>query len=193
MWCFFMSYADLYSRVQTREPKISTRWLRDQVIDLTEIHSVKEQWTGIADERFIKGWYIEGPQGPPVPLVEAESLIVLVRSLNKEWRRLVYTKELMHTFDEPGEKTDTAEKLDKQIEPFGDPAAESNALFHAEEKAVWRALAVLCPEKYRQEQLALLETGGTSLDTVAARLKIPTQYVGYLFRDNFLDIVDHIK
>lgn len=188
-----MSFSILYDRVQAQKPKISTGWLRDQVIDLTEINSVKEQWTGVLDESTIRGYYVEGPQGPPVPLREHESLIVLARSMTQDWRRIVYTKELMHAFDEPDEKTDTPEKFDKQIDRFGDPNAETNAQFKAETKAFWRALAVLCPEEYRLEQKKLFEAGKTSLDVVAARLKIPVPYVGELFRDDFLTILNHIK
>lgn len=188
-----MSFSILYDLVQAREPKISTLWLRDQVIDLTEINSVKEQWTGVLDESAVRGFYVEGPQGQPVPLRENESLIVLARSLTKDWRRFVYTKELMHVFDEPEEKTDTPEKFDKHLDHFGDPSPESNAQYRAEAKAFWRALAVLCPEKYRLEQEVLFKANQTSLDVVAARLKIPSQYVGELFKDNFLKTLDLIK
>jgi len=188
-----MSYSTLYNRVQSEKPKISTRWLRDQVIDLTEINSIIEQWTGVVDADSIRGWYVEGPQGSPVVLKEKESLIVLARSLTKDWRRIVYTKELMHTFDAPDEKTDTPEKFDKLTERFGDPSADLNAMYRAEAKAFWRALAVLCPEKYRLEQQALFKANETSLDVVAARLRIPSQFVGDLFREDFIEIVQNLK
>lgn len=188
-----MSFSQLYDRVQKMEPKVSTRWLRNQVIELTAITRVKEQWTGIIDDSTIRGWYVEGPQGPPVTLGNNESLIVLARSLTKEWRRLVYTKELMHAFDEPEEKTDTPEKFDKLTERFGDPTADRNAMYAAEGKAFWRAFAVLCPEKYRLEQLALLTANETSIEVIAARLKMPSEFVPNLFNEDFLKIVDHIK
>lgn len=130
--------------------------------------------------------------GPPVPLEENESLIVLARSLDKVWRRIVYTKELMHIFDEPDEKTDTPEKFDIQLERFGDPSADPSPQSRAESKAFWRALAVLCPEEYRSRQKDLIEAGETSESVIAARLQIPVVHVSRLFRNDFLDILGRI-
>ena len=106
-----MSYRELYERIQGNNGRISTKRIKDIVIDITAIIAVKEQWTGSIDQTKIRSFYIEGPLEPPVPLVENEVLIVLPRSLTKEWRRIVYAKELMHAFDEPNEKADTAEKI----------------------------------------------------------------------------------
>ncbi len=188
-----MTFSTLYDRVQEKEPKISTRWLRDQVIDITPITSVKEQWTSLLDGESIRGFYIEGPLEPPVPLGANESLIVLKRSLDKEWRRFVYTKELMHTFDTEEEKTDTEEKFDIQIEKLGDPAAPISPQWKAEITAFWRALAVLCPENYRCEAKAMIDKDELSVSSVAARLKIPSSRAEFLFRDDYLGILENIK
>ena len=72
-----MTFLMLYNRVQERTPKISTRWLRDQIKGLTPITGVKEQWTGVLDDTAMRGFYIEGPLGPPIPLKDSEVLIVL--------------------------------------------------------------------------------------------------------------------
>ena len=186
-------FSELYDRVQGRPLKISTRWLRDQVIDLTAIASVREQWTGAMDESSVRGCYIEGPLGPPIPLADNEVLIVLARSLDREWRRFVYTKELMHAFDTPDEKTDTEEKFDIQIEKFGDPTAETSPQFRAEVTAFWRALAVFCPEEDRLQFKIAFDNNEMSGPVVATRLGIPTVYTEHLFRDDYLGIIDHVK
>lgn len=188
-----MSFADLYKRAQAKKPKISTGWVRDQVIDLTPISTVYELWTGLIDPTDMRGFWIEGPLGAPRPLAENEALIVLARDLPKPWRRIVYTKELMHAFDEDDEKADSPDKLDKQVNKFSDPTADGSPQFRAEAKAFWRALAVLCPEEYRAEQKKAIEAGSATAAMMAVRLAIPERYIDDILRENFLEIVDAVK
>jgi hypothetical protein len=190
-----MTYSELFDRVQRHENTnaISTKWIRDQVIAITSITAVKEQWTGVIDGTVIRGFYIEGPLGPPVPLDENEALIVLARSLDRDWRRIVYTKELMHAFDAPEEKSDTPEKFDVQIERFADPSADMSPQYRAEIKALWRALGVLCPEKLRMTFKEDIAAGKMSEAVVAASLRIPAQFVRILIRDDFADAIEKLK
>jgi len=145
------------------------------------------------DEENMRGFYIEGPLGPPTPLSEKECLIVLNRNLSKPWRRMVLTKELMHAFDLDDEKTDSAEKLDHQAERFRDPTKAVSPQYTAEGKAFWRALAVLCPETFRLELLNNVDKGSMTESIVAARLAIPERYVRVLFRNDFREIIDELK
>lgn len=188
-----MTYRHLYDRVQNNNGRISTKWIRDQVIELTHITTVKEQWTGVIDSALMRGFYIEGPLGPPVPLCENEVLIVLARSLNREWRRIVYTKELMHAFDEPEEKADTPETLDLQMNRISDPNADMSPQYRAEIKAQWRALGVLCSEEMREIFREEIEANATSEAVVAARLGIPELFVRVLVRPDFGDVIDTLK
>jgi hypothetical protein len=108
-----MPYADLYNAVQASgKTRISTKWLRKKAIDFSDIVGIKEQWSGLVDATAIRGWYIEGPLEPPVPLKEKESLIVLSREIclghqGDYWRRFILTKELMHVFDTEDKKPTT--------------------------------------------------------------------------------------
>lgn len=189
-----MTYQDLYEKSQEHDGKISTKWIRDQVIDITSINKVKEQWASLIVKGNIRGFYILGPLGPPVTLFENEVLIVLARSLERHWRRIVYTKELMHVFDEPAEMADTAEKFDSQIERITSPNADmSPPQFMAEIKALWRALGVLCKENLRLEFKGAIESEKMSEAVVAARLRIPEQFVRILVRDDFEDIINKLK
>lgn len=188
-----MPFSDLYQRVQGQKPKIKTGWLRDQVIAMTHITTVREQWTGSLEGLAVRGFYVEGPLGPPVPLGPNEALIVLSRSLDKAWRRFIYTKELMHAFDTDAEKTDTPEKFDAQIERFGDPAAELTPQYRSEVIAFWRAVAVLCPEGLRQAMADAARNGEISIDVAAARLALPPRIVEDMFREDFPKLVEQIK
>jgi len=188
-----MSYEILYNEVQDLEPKISTKMLRNRALDLTQFTKIKEQWTGIIDKKIIRGFFIEGPMGPPVPLKRDEALIVLVRGLEKDWRRLVYTKELMHVFDRPEEKANTPEKYDLQAQRYSDPTAEASSYYKASITAYWRALGLLCPEKHRLDYKRAIEADEMSIEVVAAKLKIPARHVLELFRDDFPAIIENVK
>ena len=188
-----MSYRELYERIQDNNGKISTKRIKDIVIEITEITAVKEQWTGLIDETKIRGFYIEGPLGPPVPLIQNEVLIVLPRSLTKEWRRVVYAKELMHAFDEPDEKADTPKKFDLQIERVADPTAAMSPQYMAESKALWRALGVLCSAERRVEFRDAITRDTMSEAIVATLLRIPERFVGTLMREDFERVIDTLK
>ena len=125
-----MSYADLYKAVQkSGSARISTKWLREKAIAFSTIKKIMEQWSGVVDGASIRGWYIEGPMGPPVPVKEHEVLIVLARSIcvgpqGDYWRRFILTKELMHVFDTDEEKASDKDRFDKQIQRLKDADAE---------------------------------------------------------------------
>lgn len=185
-----MSFHQLYQEVQGQGDRISTRWLTERVAVLSPIKRVKESWSEVVDETETRGFYIEGPLGPPIPLAAHEALIVLSREmcrghLGGHWRRFVYTKELMHCFDEEQEKADTPDKLDVQIERFKKPGTEMPPQFAAEIKALWRATAVLCREDKRLQFKAQMVAGETTAEVVGAALSIPAQYVRILMRDDF--------
>jgi len=192
-----MSFKALYDAVQqhhVENSRVSTKWLTDRAIELSTITKVREQWTSVLDPVNMRGLYIEGPMGPPVPLKKHESLIVLSRIMvngpdGVYWRRFVYTKELMHVFDTEEEIADTAEKLDVQVERLANPNADPSPQHRAELKAQWRAMALLCPEKHRLAYKAELEAGETSLAVVAAHLHVPVNVVHNLFRADFEEIL----
>jgi len=128
--------------------------------------------------------------GAPVPIGNNEALIVLSRAmcegaLGKHWRRFILTKELMHVFDEENEKTDTPEKLDHQINQFGDPTAAVTPQYNAELKALWRALGVLCTVEKRAAYKSQLIEQTISFEVVAAALRLPVLAVRLLMRDDF--------
>jgi hypothetical protein len=193
-----MSFSKLYVAVQQQKGVISTKWLKEQAIALSAINKVKEQWSGVLDMTSLRGFYLEGPIGPPVTLEANESLIVLSRAmcsgaLGDHWRRFVYTKELMHVFDEQAEKTDSPAKFDLQIEKFGDPSLETSAQYRAEGKAFYRALMVLCPEARRLEYKQEINDNKISLDVMASALRIPTGFARNLMTDNFDEITAKLK
>ena len=190
-----MAFKDLYEAVQKIDGKISTRDLTTLAIEHSEIKHVREVWSDVVVDVSLRGFYIEGPLGPPVPIPEGGALIVLSREMvkgvsGKHWRHFVYTKELMHVFDTEAEKANTEETFDVQIQRFADPTKEISPQFWAEAKAMWRALMVLCQEKVRLDFKAKLADDSISLDYMAASLRIPVSYVHHLLQPNFENIID---
>lgn len=188
-----MSYAQLYDDIQSIHAKINTNYLREKISGLTRISRIKEQWSGELDERYIRGFYIEGPLGPPSNIGQNEVLIVLARGLDKHMRRIVLAKELMHAFDDEEELADTAEKFDSQVERLLSPSKGPSPQVRAENKAFWRALGILCSEERRSAYAKKLAAGEITLPVIAAALQIPTQYVRHYFREDFLAIIESIK
>jgi len=192
-----MAYLDLYRAVQALgADRISTNWLRERAIAFSEITAVREQWSGAVDAVFLRGFYIEGPMGPPVPIAAHQALIVLSRTMclgaqGEYMRRFILTKELMHVFDTEEEKANNKEKFDQQIRRLKDPSAAANQQHQAELKAYWRALGVLCPEEKRLEYKALLQEDKISWDVVAASLRIPIAQVRLIMDDKFEQFLEH--
>jgi hypothetical protein len=192
-----MPFSDLYSAVQASgTERISTNWLRERAIEFSLIRDVREQWSGAVDPHYLRGFYIEGPMGPPVSVEEHKALIVLSRSMclgaqGEYMRRFILTKELMHVFDTDEEKANTRERFDKQIQRLKDPDAEPNAQHRAELKAYWRALGVLCTEEKRLEYKALLADDKIGWEVVAASLRIPLAQVRLMMDDNYERNIQH--
>jgi hypothetical protein len=192
-----MPYSQLYDAVQGQAGRISTNWLRERAIEFSTITNVKEQWSGLVDDVNLRGFYIEGPLGPPVPRAAHEALIVLSREmcrgpLGKHWRRLVYTKELMHVFDRDDEKANTEETFDIQIEKFSDPHVDMSPQFRAEQKAAWRALGALCQEGRRLEYKELVAAEDMSLEVLAATLRLPQAWARVYLREDFQAVMQGV-
>jgi hypothetical protein len=185
-----MSFPDLHAAIQGRDCPISTKWLKERAIELSSITRIQEQWSSILDESKIRGFYIEGPLGPPIPLAAGESLITLSRAMVKGpqgqyWRRLVFTKELMHVFDTEEEKASSDAQFDLQIQKFRNPTALNSPQYQAESKALWRALGCLCPEVVRVQLKADLAANKVSWEIASAMLRLPVPSVRLLVSAGF--------
>jgi hypothetical protein len=188
-----MAFKDLYEAAQKIDGRISSRDLMTLAIEHSDIKHVREMWSDVVVDTSLRGFYIEGPLGPPVPVAEKGALIVLSREMvtgpnGKHWRHFVYTKELMHVFDREEEKADSEDAFDVQIQNFADPTKPNSPQYWAEAKAMWRALMVLCQEDKRLDFKNKLANDDITIDFMASALRIPVTYVSDLLRDNFEEI-----
>jgi len=94
---------------------------------------------------------------------------------NRPMRRLIAAKELMHVFDEPGQKADTPEKFkDLLLEIEANPvAADMSDQYSADRGALWKATLALIPPWVRDEFRSEWLDGTIKAPELSARLLLP--------------------
>lgn len=188
-----MSYKELYAFCQTLTPKIHRNNLRDKTLELTGIPKIKTVKTTL-DISICRGFYLSA-KNKENKFVQQNGyhLIVLARSgLNPCWERFVYVKELMHSFDDPEEATDSGECFEKVLTELQPGTLERSSQTMSELKCFWMALAALCPEKGRIEFKEQRKSGHIDDYGIALQLKIPRHYVPLLFEDRYEAIISKI-
>jgi len=114
-------------------------------------------------------------------------VIVTARALDKCWRRFVYVKEIMHTFDDPDEATDSGEEFEALLEDLSGPVGSTvSPQLESEVKCFWMALGVLCPEAQRLDYADRKTRNEIDDFTIATQLDIPLAYVPRLFEPRYL-------
>lgn len=118
-----------------------------------------------------------------------EPLIKVARELTPAWQRLVIVKEVMHYFDTDLEKVTTAQEFEELVSEFSSEKPEDSPAMASEIRALWRALAALCPESLRQQYQRRRTAGEIDDEQIARELKIPIEYVPHLFDPGFKQLV----
>jgi hypothetical protein len=117
-------------------------------------------------------------------------VIVTARGLEPAWERFVFIKELMHSFDDPKEATDTGDEFDSMLEQLTGPAGTpSTPQGESEYKCFWMALACFCPEPLRLQLIERKRLNQIDDYAIALQLRIPQGYVGRLFEPRFANNV----
>jgi hypothetical protein len=120
-------------------------------------------------------------------------VIVTARGLNYCWERFVFTKELMHAFDDPIQATDTGEVFDNQLQEITRPAGgRVSPQTTAEFLAFWMALGILCPEQQRLAYAEKLVAKQIDEYSIALELRIPELYVPLLFEPRYQPILHQL-
>jgi len=188
-----MGYKDLYNFSQSLEPTISRRKLYLKVCELSGIQVIKTVKTTL-DEEITRGFYLSAANTDHhLVRLMGGHVIVLSRALNYCWERFVYTKELMHVFDDPKEASDTGDAFEAQLDELSGPAGPSpSPQYNAEILAFWKALAVLCPESDRKAFREQRRRGQIADYDIALKLRIPERYVPRLFESRYDRILKDI-
>lgn len=181
-------FKELYDYCQTLKPKVSRRQIEQKTLEITGVPRIKAIKANL-DTAVCRGFFLsaENTEHPTVKLLGGNNVIVLARDQNYCWERFVYTKELMHLFDNDDEPTDSAEKFEKLLTDLEVPSATDSPSKQiiSERKGIWMALACLCPEKSRIEFKSLLTKEHIDSYGIALQLRIPEQYVPLLFQSRY--------
>ena len=109
------------------------------------------------------------------------------KTLNRCMRRYVCCKEMMHVFDSPEERVDSADKflrLMNELEAI--PLKEDiSPMFASELNAEWMAALVLCPQRLRDALRPAWVAGEKSDYDVALALKIPETIIKGIMGDYY--------
>ncbi|WP_412562231.1 hypothetical protein [Thalassobius sp. MITS945101] len=188
-----MSFKELYDFAQTEavygqgKRYVSRAVLKDKAVEVAGIEKVVHIQTG-ADLGVSRGFWL-APTNKNHPLVKQLGchIIVTQRGLNNCWDRFVYVKELTHLFDVEQERTASAEDFDGLLGEFAtlESLSGGSPQFLSEAKAVWAALALLCPEE--QRLTFEKERNAVMIDDyeIALRLRIPQIHVPKLFSPSY--------
>ncbi len=117
------------------------------------------------------------------------------RRLNVCWKRFVCCKELMHVFDSADERTNTPEKFRQLLSELENPppAEKSSEMYKSESKAMWMALAILCPGTVYNARKPVWEGEKFSNYAIALELRIPEHYVDALLSDTFAGMLEALE
>jgi hypothetical protein len=98
---------------------------------------------------------------------------------------------MMHLFDCLDEQTPTAESFTSLLTEFVVtlPDSQESKAMSSEVRALYMALACLCPEQRRLEYAQQYASGQVDLYNIAVQLRIPQQYVPHLLLPQFPEII----
>lgn len=180
-----MAFKDLYEHVQTMDIHINRNEIKAKAIEISGVDDVKVVRAGL-DTQVCRGFWLT-PTNEDHHLVKQYGCHVAVtaRGLNRCWDRFVTVKEMMHLFDGEQQRTGNADQFEDLLSEFSSPMIQTSSQMVSEIDAFWRALSVLCPEKYRQEFFELKEKQSIDNYEIALRLRIPEQYVPRLFEARY--------
>lgn len=185
-----MSYKELYDHCQGFGAPVHRNSIKDKVLALSGLPTIAVAHTTL-DTTVCRGLYLSARNSNHRIVQQMGGhVICIARGLNRCWTRFVYTKELMHVFDDPDEASDTGDDFDRQLADFSGPSSPTRSpQFISEVKAFWMALGVLCPETTRLQLEEDRKDGKIDDYAIALRFLIPEQYVPRIFQDDYLGIM----
>jgi hypothetical protein len=117
------------------------------------------------------------------------------KGLNVCWKRFVCCKELMHVFDSNEERADSSVKFCKLLSELETPLEfeKSSEMYKSETKAMWMALAILCPAPLYHSRHPVWIEKNYSNYAIALDLRIPEQYIDALKSENFRELLSSLE
>lgn len=186
------SFKELYDYCQTLDIKVKRNDVIGKIKSITDssVRIIKAD----LDTNIVRGFFLSASNSDhPFVRDNGFNVIVLARGMNDCWERFVQVKEAMHLLDENGECTNSGEKFEDLINTWTYPSPsleQSSPERKSDISAMLKALACLCPEKYRRDFFEQKMAGTIDDYNIALKLKIPQTYIPILLTENFLSEVE---
>ena len=194
-----MSYADLCTYCNTLEIHVSRKLVRDKLFELTG-RKIAFAVSSSLNPKDVRGMFLSVCSESTWVKQHGCDVVVLSRAIfaktpggNYCWDRFITVKEMMHVFDTQAECSYTGEKFEAILNSFLINYDGSSAVVESEIKAFWRALGVLCPERYRLAFLDAVRSGTMTNYDAALKFRIPEQYVPFLWHDRYLEMLKGVS
>lgn len=188
-------FAELHDFCQTLTPKVKRNLVINKVKELARVEKVRTI-AATLDTSVTRGYFLHA-SNTDNEFVKQNGfhVIVLARGLNPCWERFVNVKEAMHLLDDQEEAIDSREKFDQLLNYWESPATATNPTPQtlSDIKAMWMALACLCPEKSRLEFEVLLNKGQIDNYGIALKLRVPELYVPMLFKPEYKQAIEALR
>lgn len=177
-----MPFKTLYSRRQSEANVLPRSWYIADARELQWVRDIRIKVAPELDPEAVRGFVIRRTVETHGGISRFDYHIYVADGLSPEMERFVVLKELMHCYFGPTPDnikyaTDNAIVLEthaRQI--FGDSAISPNSPHvRAEKMALWMAVGVLCPEHVRTGYIRALANKETTLEKIAAELRVPTK------------------
>lgn len=185
-------FKKLYEYCQTLSPKVKRNDVIKKVVELTNSQPLRAAIVPL-DTSVTRGFFISASNTEhPFYMKVGGHVVVLAKELNDCWERFINVKEAMHLLDDSDEMTDSKDKFETLLDDWCGPPDLSNPGQRADIRAMWMALACLCPETNRLEFATLRGKEQIDYFGIATKLKIPEYYVPFLFThhyENFLEVL----
>lgn len=184
------NYKQLYEYCQALPTPISRADIKNKAVEIANIGNVRVVWVKF-DHKEARGLFVQvRPDVPSEFLAKAgaPNVILLDDGLkaNKCWQRFIVVKEVMHLFDEDDEKTAEANSIQELLTGLeASDYRSGNKQLESDARAVWMALACLCPEAKRQEFKQKKLEGLIDDYAIASQLRIPQAHIRKLLSDSF--------
>lgn len=110
------------------------------------------------------------------------TLIIYSERLPLEWQRVVCCKELIHTCDDPVERTNREDEVQGLLDKLLGPLSTENfgvadIMAHKDKLALYQALMILFPDNARNQALVGIRDRGDTPEKVARWMGLPIDLV----------------
>jgi hypothetical protein len=181
----------LYRNRQNEAPYLPRQWyLSDaEMLQWVGKDGVLIRRTDKLDPSMVRGMILHHPVGFIHEMKNSYTILVAA-GLEPEVERVIVIKELMHCYFGPDGggifATDSQMALESHLQKFfGNSFALRSHATEAENKALWMALAVICPENTRVQYRAKAKDDPNAIQELAEELRIPLHQAKALLSPQF--------